>query len=507
MSKFKGLAKLLGLTDDAAKAVSKDPNAILKAVDTPEKAAQLTGDARAAYLKALDEVYGPRAKRSADMGFGDKTWYHGSASDIKEFDPAFLGRNTNSEDAKKAFFFADNPKTAASYAEMAGVNEITELTPKIQALRKNLGSLKDPKFPERLAELQELEKQQKKLVSGDVVPDSYYPNLNIVQPGRSNIMPVQLKLDKAHDVDLQGRMWSENLFEKHLYDASKSNKDSTILRNTGDSAASFDENPVPMIEDIAAVTDPSKIRSKFAAFDPRFAKSGSLVAGAAAMPNEKNLKSNSPASWEKLKAYLQNPDIALQNLKRAGQMTEGDMAEAARANLMFGTDAEPTSDQILTQIDADQKTLDNASGFVGGGISKITDRMPGLRGMLGESAASKSSPKVKRSFEKSFSGNEAPQDPTIGKALQEMAEQFKNPRQPLPDIKERQLMQEYLNPKFNYVDGPMPESIGPTPLINPTKEQIQSAEELTSAISSSKIDAPSASLKALRLKQLLKGNQ
>lgn len=377
MSKFKGLAKLLGLTDDAAKTAAKDPSAILKAIDTPEKAAQLTGDARAAYLRALDETYGPRAKRSADMGFGDKTWYHGSASDIKEFDPAFLGRNTNSEDAKKAFFFADNPKTAASYAEMAGANEITELTPKIQALRKNLGSATDPKYPQRLAELQQLEKQQKKLVTGDIEMDGYLPT---VHPGRGNVMPVQLKLDQAHNVDLQGRMWSEDLFKKHLDDASKASKDSAILRNTGDSAASFAENPVPMIEDIAAVRDPSKIRSKFAAFDPRFAKSGSLVAGAVAMPND--LKPSDSMTMAKLKAYLENPSVALENLKRAGKMTEGDEIDAARkAITAFNPEANPSDDEIMQQVRDNQMVRDSAEGFVGGGVAKVADSIAGTSKM------------------------------------------------------------------------------------------------------------------------------
>ncbi len=207
---------------------------------------------------------------------------------------------------------------------------------------------------------------------------------------------------------------------------------------------------------------------------------------------------------EQLKAYLQNPNIALDNLSDAMTISDGDKVESARRSLMIGSDKEPTNEEILAEVASMEKALEDASGFVGGGISTIVNKMPGLRGVFKKATDTKPNPKIKSSFEKSLSGNEAPQDPAIGKALQEIAEEFKNPRQQMPDIKERKSLEQYLNPKFNYIDGPTPQSIGPTPLTNPTKEQIESAEELTSAIVSPKIDAPSNSLKALRTKNLLK---
>ncbi len=73
-------------------------------------------------------------------------------------------------------------------------------------------------------------------------------------------------------------------------------------------------------------------------------------------------------SWDQLKAYLENPKVALENLKRMGEQTEGDEVEQARKMLEFGGET-PTNDQILAQIEQNRRTLENATGFVGGGIA------------------------------------------------------------------------------------------------------------------------------------------
>ncbi len=73
----------------------------------------------AEYLKALDGEYGDRAKRAADMGFGKKTWYHGTNVPIDEFKKDALGLSTGAQSAKKGFFFAKDPETASQYADLA----------------------------------------------------------------------------------------------------------------------------------------------------------------------------------------------------------------------------------------------------------------------------------------------------------------------------------------------------------------------------------------------------
>jgi len=97
---------------------SKAAQKILDEISTAEQATKLSGPARERYLKALDEVYGDRAKRAKEMGFGKKTWFHGSSYDIEKFDPEFLGKSTNAGSAKQGFFFASDPRTASDYADL-----------------------------------------------------------------------------------------------------------------------------------------------------------------------------------------------------------------------------------------------------------------------------------------------------------------------------------------------------------------------------------------------------
>jgi hypothetical protein len=76
MSAFKALLKKL------------KPDEILAQIDTPEKAVALRGEDRAAYLNALDQVYGDKNIRREAMGFDPKTYYHGTTTPtpINQFD-------------------------------------------------------------------------------------------------------------------------------------------------------------------------------------------------------------------------------------------------------------------------------------------------------------------------------------------------------------------------------------------------------------------------------------
>ncbi len=115
----------------------KSAQKILKEVATPEMAAKLKGAAKELYLKALDEVYGPAAKRAEDMGFGKKTWYHGTTVPIDEFKNEVKGLSTGAQSAKKGFFFAKDPTTASQYADLASEHGIRgETVREISATRQ-----------------------------------------------------------------------------------------------------------------------------------------------------------------------------------------------------------------------------------------------------------------------------------------------------------------------------------------------------------------------------------
>lgn len=92
---------------------------LLSNIDTPEKASALTGDDRQNYLSALDQVFGSRDQRAKDLGFGNRTWYHGTTVPIDEFKDEAKGLSTGAQSAKKGFFFAQDPSTASDYADLA----------------------------------------------------------------------------------------------------------------------------------------------------------------------------------------------------------------------------------------------------------------------------------------------------------------------------------------------------------------------------------------------------
>jgi hypothetical protein len=71
MGKFDKVKKFMGILDK---------------VDTAEKAVALQGPARKEYLEALDAVYGDKAARMKQLGFGDKTWFHGAKENFDQFD-------------------------------------------------------------------------------------------------------------------------------------------------------------------------------------------------------------------------------------------------------------------------------------------------------------------------------------------------------------------------------------------------------------------------------------
>jgi hypothetical protein len=97
----------------------KKAKKILDSITSAEDAVKLKGKERKEYLDALTAAFGDKAKRSKDMGFGDRTWYHGSTVPIEKFQTEALGKSTGAQSAKKGFFFAEDPSTASDYADLA----------------------------------------------------------------------------------------------------------------------------------------------------------------------------------------------------------------------------------------------------------------------------------------------------------------------------------------------------------------------------------------------------
>ena len=291
MGKFNALAEALGL---ALEKYGDDAIKILEKVDSPELATSLKGKARSQYLEALDSIYGNQAKRSADMGFGKKTWYHGSAVPIDEFKKESLGLSTNANSAKKGFFFTNEPSTASDYAELAREKGVVRDGDKVTTKW-----LSDYESPSEIAEgkLNELQKTLRwdKSIEADGSISKYAKKDDLeringlkkqitelqdsVNSVGQNVTDVRLKGDPLVK-NYKGESYRDEKYSDLMDQALKQKKDSVLFQNTYDPA---DPNN-RVKQNIAAVFDPEQIRSTRAAFDPRFKDSSLLMAGALTAP-------------------------------------------------------------------------------------------------------------------------------------------------------------------------------------------------------------------------------
>ena len=274
---------------------------LLDDIATAEKAVALKGAEREQYLKALDEVYGDRSKRRADMGFGKKPWYHGTGADIDKFDVSRGQTNAGGPTGKQAIHFAKDPKLANQYAYEQtpqfykdGLKKDNELMNK--AIGKSLEDkygfpFKDKASAEELAQLaldkkafSEFAEKERPLYEGryKALPEG------IERESGNNVIPVNLKTREMVGQELDGGSvgYDEAEFLKTLRKEGKYG--GAVFKNAYDNLNHVrHENPGMMVPstDIAAVFNPKDIRSVNAAFDPRFKDSPLLLAAETLKPS------------------------------------------------------------------------------------------------------------------------------------------------------------------------------------------------------------------------------
>jgi hypothetical protein len=90
----------------------------------------------------------------------------------------------------------------------------------------------------------------------------------------SNVLPVALNYKNPMYYDFQGKSYRDQTYSDLLDQAIAGGHDALILKNTFDPGA----GPAKLI-DVAAVFNPSQVRSRFAAFDPARSKEADLLAG------------------------------------------------------------------------------------------------------------------------------------------------------------------------------------------------------------------------------------
>lgn len=218
-------------------AALKAAEEILARIKTPEAAAALKGSERQAYLDALTQAFGSRESRAAEMGFDlGRPQYHGTRADFGEFK---VPKDPVAAKYGLGVYSTPNPSLASGYAMQGQGGSVMPLV--------TAGKRFDSESPAAV----------------DAV---------LSQMGLPN-KPLRRSLERFSD---DGRNNLNRIVQNNRTIDPAANKESVIrsLEKAGYSGVD-----VPS-EQIAMTIDPSSIRSKFAAFDPRFKDSANLLATA-----------------------------------------------------------------------------------------------------------------------------------------------------------------------------------------------------------------------------------
>lgn len=201
--------------------------------------------------------------RARAMGF-DTPAFHGTNRDFPAFDNQKLGEKTGARSAKKAHFSASNPEVANTYVNTGRTvaNTLESSPPLYAEMFKNKQALN-----EFLSAPTDAEKW--------MVLEKYGFNF-----GSGQVMPLMLNIGKSRVKDYQSLGYRDVTYNDEIKAATKSGKDSVVFKNT------YDPGPhegYRVLTDIYAVKDPSRIRSRFAAFDPARINENNLLASLAAL--------------------------------------------------------------------------------------------------------------------------------------------------------------------------------------------------------------------------------
>lgn len=216
---------------------------------------------RLAEKAALGSGEAERVARAEKIGFDTKkTWFHGSAADINKFDLSRSG--SSSEVDSGAVFFSDNPKVAERFADYAA------------------NGVMDRRLDHLVGKSPGYLKLKKDFDAGKIDFNALTSGRSLIKEemrgADSVIYPSFLKTKNPKTVDMGDTTAeaSDPTFIARLVDsAKKQGHDSLLLKNV------IDEPGMKIRSNVVAVFKPEQIRSKYAAFDPKKAKSGNIAAG------------------------------------------------------------------------------------------------------------------------------------------------------------------------------------------------------------------------------------
>jgi len=193
------------------------------------------------------------AERAKAMGFADDA-YHGTGSEVQQIDKTMFGSATGANSAKRAFWAASDPTTAAGYADYAAKSApVRKLVEEANTFERIAQKGRSPqvwwdKYDDALKQADELER-------------SIYEN-----PLRGqNVMPLNVNTRNAKYADAAGAEFvdMEGGVNQLLRDAKLSKSDVAVLENLADDVG---RNARPTTH--YGVLNPAALRSRFAAFDP-----------------------------------------------------------------------------------------------------------------------------------------------------------------------------------------------------------------------------------------------
>jgi hypothetical protein len=237
----------VGAPAGAFKAMAAAPLAIKALRALPREEAMETARKNAVQMLGLPENNTPMDRARA-LGF-DTQAYHGTNRDFPAFSDKMLGAKTGAKSAKKAHFSASNPEVANTYVNLSHVNPLPwKSSPPVYEKILN-----NPKaWAEFSAAADDAEKWR--------VLEKYGMN-----QGSGQVMPLMIRQGKQTVKDYGGQNYRDETYNDILKAAKKNRKNSVVFKNT------YDPGPhegYDVQTDVYAVFDPSRIRSRFAAFDP-----------------------------------------------------------------------------------------------------------------------------------------------------------------------------------------------------------------------------------------------
>ena len=182
--------------------------------------------------------------------------YHGGAEEITALNPARYGSSTGAKSAKQAFWTVSDPSTAVSYSHYAATHAPVKRL--MDEAQKYADAGDWDAYDAALSKAEELEKQ-------------FYENNLAGQ----NVMPLVALKGKNEAIDIGGQHFvdEEQKINKHLLQSKAKRADFATFENLSDDPF-FDSKAAQHV----AVLNPSKIRSKYAAFNPWRTNESNLLA-------------------------------------------------------------------------------------------------------------------------------------------------------------------------------------------------------------------------------------